>query len=96
MELNAITWPWENFWHDLGELLMWLPRRLWELLLEGLAAVINAIPVPTWANDVGSLFSGLPTGIAWGFYIFNLGTGLTIVVSAFVVRFLIRRIPLIG
>lgn len=85
-----------NFWKNLQDLLLWVPMRIWELLLESLAWVITAIPVPSWASNTAGLFSGLPTGVSWGFYLFNVPTGIGIIMSAYLIRFLIRRIPLIG
>jgi len=47
-------------------------------------------------GSLSSAFSGLGAGV-WYFVDFlNLGYGLPLVISAFVARFLIRRLPLIG
>lgn len=48
---------------------------------------------------VGSLtsaFSGLPSGIWFFLDFFNLAFGVPLLISAYVARFLIRRLPLIG
>lgn len=88
--------PWENFWSDLQNLLLWVPRRLWELMLEALAWMIQEIPVPDWFTTPAQLFSELPEGIAWGLWLFNVSLGLSIVLAAYILRFLIRRLPVIG
>jgi len=90
------TWPWENFWQDLQDLLLWIPRKLFELLLDGLAWVLKAIPVPDFVASAGGLLSSLPDGITWGFYLFNFSFGVGVVVAAYALRFLIRRLPFIG
>ena len=32
----------------LRELLLWVPQKIWGLVLDGLASIIEAIPVPAW------------------------------------------------
>lgn len=80
----------------LRDLLLWVPKKIWGLILDGLAAVINAIPVPDWLADAGGLFGALPDGVVYFVQAFELGTGLAVIVGAYVLRFLIRRIPIIG
>ncbi len=51
--------------------------------------------LPTSANVSGAM-SGL-TSATWYFLsIFNIQTGLSMIVSAYATRFIIRRIPIIG
>lgn len=80
----------------LRDLLLWVPRKIWELMLDGLASVIEAIPVPSWLADAGDAFSGLPSGVLYFVDALNLGAGMTIILGAYVLRFLIRRLPVIG
>ena len=47
-------------------------------------------------GSLSSAFSGLPAGVWFFLDFFNLGFGLPLLISAFVARFLIRRLPLIG
>ena len=65
-------------------------------MLDGLAAVIEAIPVPGFMANLGNYLGGLDSGVAWFAQTLQLGTGLTFVLGAYVLRFLIRRIPIIG
>lgn len=88
--------PWQEIWNDIIDVLLYIPRRVWELVLKALSELLNAIPVPAWIDNIPSLFSGLPTGIPWAFWLFNVAAGIGIIVAAFILRFLIRRIPVIG
>ena len=88
--------PWQEIWNDLEYFLLYLPRRLFEWLMEGLAWLVNALPIPDFVAAIPGLFAALPTGIPWAFYLFNLSAGLGIVLSAYVLRFLIRRLPIVG
>lgn len=80
----------------LVDLLLWVPQKLYELILDALATVIEAIPVPDFMANLGSLVGGLDPAIAYFAAPLQLGTGMTWVFSAMVLRFLIRRIPVIG
>lgn len=86
---------WENFYNDLIDVLLYVPLALWDLFLDGLAAIIEAIPVPDFLAT-GIDWSILPYGMDWFFYIFNLAAGLAIILAAWILRFLIRRLPFIG
>lgn len=80
----------------LAEYLLWLPRSLYELATDGLASFIEAIPAPEFMSNLGSWVSGIDPAIAYFGAPLQLGTGMTFVVLAWVLRFAIRRIPLIG
>lgn len=85
-----------GFWDTLRDLLLWIPLKIWELLLDGLATVIEAIPVPGFLDQADGLFGGLPAGVVYFTDALQLEVGIGFMVSAYVIRFLIRRIPVIG
>jgi hypothetical protein len=93
----VIIWKWlADVLEWLKELLLYLPLHVWDGLLDGLASLVEAIPVPAFMQNLGSLFAGLSPGIAYFLSPLSLGTGVSMVLSAYAIRFLIRRIPLIG
>lgn len=86
---------------DVGCLADWFLDQvaslgLWffEKILDGLAAVVESIPVPSWASNIGNLH--IPSEIGWFAEAFQLNNGVAILVSAYTLRFIIRRIPVIG
>ena len=85
-----------DFSEWLGDKLLWVPRKLTELVLDGLALLIEAIPVPTWLANAGNYLAGIDPTIAFFLQGFRFAEGLTIIFAAYILRFLIRRIPLIG
>lgn len=85
-----------SFLDWLRDMLLWAPRKVFEMLLTGLATVVNAIPVPSFIENAGSYFSALPSGVVYFTQAFQLPLGIGMMVSAYVLRFLIRRIPVIG
>lgn len=80
----------------LKDLLLWVPQKLWELLLDGLASVIEALPVPDWLASIASFGGSIPPGVGYFLHVMRVPEGLAMLLSAYVLRFLIRRIPVIG
>lgn len=74
----------------LEDMVLWLL----EMLLNAAAFALEAIPVPDWVSSVDSVT--LPSSVVFFTSLFQLPFGLTVVASAYTLRFLIRRIPLIG
>lgn len=48
------------------------------------------------SSILNSAFSSIPPGIWWFLDLFQINFGLPLVIAAFVARFLIRRLPVIG
>lgn len=80
----------------LYDVLIYVPKKIFELLLDGLLYVLNAIPVPDFMNNLGNAFTQIPSGVLYFLEIFEVGYGITIIITATLLRFLIRRIPFIG
>ncbi len=88
-------------WYDPSCALAWIRDELqavgvwmWNSVLSGAASVLEAIPVPDFMQNVGS--HTLPSSVSWAASAFQLDVGLGIIVSAYVARFILRRIPIIG
>jgi hypothetical protein len=75
---------------------LWLPRQIYKLLCEGLAGLVQAIPVPDFISAIPGYLSAVPSGVAFFLAAFQFETGMTIIISAYLLRFVIRRIPFIG
>lgn len=94
-----MDWDWLTDWLDaawawLIELLLWVPQKLYGVLLGALSAVLNAIPVPSWAEGIS--LDWIPAGMAYFVAPFHLDLALTAITGGYLIRFLIRRIPVIG
>lgn len=79
----------------LLDVLLWVPLKVWELFSDGLATVLEAIPVPDWLEGVDP-FAGIPDGVVYFADALAFEQGLAIIFSAYGIRFLIRRLPFIG
>jgi hypothetical protein len=78
------------------DLVLWLPRKLFEIVLDALSRVIEAIPVPNFINEASLNLSGISEGVAWTAGVIELEYGITVVIAASVLRFIVRRLPIIG
>jgi hypothetical protein len=76
--------------------LLWVPREVWRLLLEGLAAVINAIPVPPFLSGLADAWGAIGGPILYFVEISQFAVGFPMVLTAYLIRFLLRRVPFIG
>jgi hypothetical protein len=83
----------------LGQLFAWLfsflvdlPLYVLSLLFAGLATVINDIPAPGFFSDAAGWIGSMPPLAAYLLQTFAIGAGLTMVLSAYTLRFAIRRV----
>ena len=66
----------------------------WEKIMGALASLIEIIPVPDFLLNLPSLV--MPSGVSYFANVAEIPFGITIIVSAYTARFLLRRIPFIG
>ena len=89
--------------HAFGDwllaILLYIPQKIIEFLtdavLSGIDAIFAACSVCDFSS-LGSNLAALPVATLFILGWFKIGTGLTIITSAYLVRFLIRRLPFIG
>ena len=80
----------------LLDVLLWVPRWIWEQTLDALASLVEALPVPQWVTDWDTAVLAVSADLWWVADLFALQYGFGVMVSAYIIRFLIRRIPVIG
>ena len=88
-------------WYDLACYLSWLIEDIkliflyvLDSILSGVASLIEAIPVPSFLQNVGSV--SIPPTVLYFADPLELSYGTSVVVSAYTLRFVIRRLPVIG
>lgn len=79
--------------NTLGDKLLEFFQWVWQLVIDAVVAVLSAIPVPDWMST-GSF--QLPGEVLWFASVLELQYGLGVMSAAWTIRFLIRRIPVIG
>lgn len=75
---------------------MWLPRWIWQSILGALGAMVKAIPVPDFFAGFSMNVAGLAGSVVWFLDLVQFKFGLSVVLGALLLRWLLRRIPLIG
>ncbi|MDW5415653.1 DUF2523 family protein [Iodobacter sp. CM08] len=68
---------------------------LFFVVTEFIQVLISSGLLPS-ANGVSSGLAGIPSSVWYFLDLFNVTAGIPIVLSAYVTRFIIRRIPVIG
>lgn len=92
-------WPFQELATQIVEFVfnafLWLPRKVYEALADGLIAVINALPpipaLEAWANAAPALGD-----LSYVAYFLQLQGGIALVIISLSARFLLRRVPFIG
>ncbi len=74
----------------------WVLIEVFGVVCTALGNILSAIPVPSWMSGASSQLGALPAGVLYFAQVMDFSFGLTVVASAYGIRFLIRRIPVIG
>lgn len=80
----------------LIEFVTWALTKILLLIFNGVISILSAIPVPDFLDDLDGNVGLIDPGVLYFVQPLQLGTGITWIVSAYLLRFLIRRIPVIG
>ena len=80
----------------ITDAILWVFDKLIGSVLGAIASILESIQVPSWATSTGGFLSAVPADVMYYAEPMNLGTGLGIIFGAYGVRFLVRRIPVIG
>lgn len=80
----------------LMDLLLWIPKKVFELIMDALASVLEALPVPDFIIMAADAFSGISGNVVFFASKFAIAEGISIYLSALALRFIIRRIPFLG
>lgn len=80
----------------LFDLVLALPLHLWVLVLGGLQAAVNAIPVPSFFSSAANYVAQMPSSVAYFSSGMQIPYGLGVITTAWFLRWVLRRIPLIG
>jgi hypothetical protein len=80
----------------LKDLLLFVPRYLWQQITDSLASLIERIPVPDFVIQAKLNFSNLPTDMLYYMDVLQIPLGMSFIISALLLRFILRRIPIIG
>lgn len=78
----------------LSDFLLWLPRELFAFFLDQLGNFLGLIPIPNWLSYAASVV--VPPGLVWWLELLQIGLAVKLCGGAWMLRFLLRRVPVIG
>lgn len=96
------VWQWfltvfKAFWQAFTDFALDLPVKVLDLLLTGVAAVVNAIPVPSFVAGGGlqHAYSALPGWMQYFLSVANMGAALSVIGAGVAFR-LARKLITLG
>lgn len=96
MALQAVLWPVVSWIFREVVLKFVVFGVLFALLTLLMPLVIAQITQFVDVQNINSAIANVPTGVLFFARLFRFDVGIPLVISAFVSRFLIRRIPVVG
>lgn len=85
------------------DLIQWIPKEFFSVVMDGLgegllyagdmvcvSACVDAV------NGIGASLSRVPDIVTYAFPYIHLSTGVELIICAYIVRFVIRRLPIVG
>lgn len=76
---------------------LWLiAQYAFQQVVEALVEFLRWIPVPGFISSAGEYLQSIPPEASWILSVFAFNEGIAMVMGACVLRFIVRRIPLIG
>lgn len=79
----------------LIDIVLWIPRQLFGLLVDAVELMLTWIPEIEIA-DLQNIFNGLGGQLLYFLTVFEFDYGITAMMTALIARFILRRIPFIG
>ncbi|MES9872661.1 MAG: hypothetical protein ABW146_06105 [Candidatus Sedimenticola sp. 6PFRAG7] len=80
----------------LKELFEWLGQKIFESIMDAAAKLIENIPVPSFFNTASAKIGQLGADVGYWIGPFELDFGVGVILTAYTLRFILRRIPIIG
>lgn len=73
-----------------------LPEWVFSELIDGFIEFFNSIPVPDFFITAANTFNNIPPEVVYFAQPFHIGYGITMILGAYLLRFLVRRLPIFG
>lgn len=85
-----------DFWLAFRYLIQSLSYDFLFTAYEWSQELLYAFPVPEFVTTAGNFVQGIPPEVVYFASACQIGPGLTMILGAYVLRFVIRRIPIFG
>ena len=81
---------------DFLQFLIDLPLYLLDWIWAAFVGLLDSIPIASMVEQASSLFSAIPSSVWYFMNVFQVPLGITFVLTAYLIRFFIRRLPVVG
>lgn len=85
-----------EFFEDLINIILFLPRFIYKNVVDALVFMLNSVQPPFTSQDVTTALNGVGGDVLYFLTMFEFQYGLTVIFTAYLARFILRRIPGIG
>lgn len=86
----------EQFQEWLLELVLWIPRKVWEEFLDELAGVLESLGIPSFIIQASALLGSWGSDASYWFDLLQFNWGFSLVVSAISIRWAWSKVPFLG
>lgn len=93
--LPVLKWL-NDLWQGNWDALLQLPQLFYSWIADGLIAFFVWLPVPEFFTTAAQAFSSVPPDIIFYANALQISEGIAMCLSAYLLRFILRRIPGIG
>ena len=93
---TAIFCSVQRFADWLVQVMLYIPRQIFALIVAGFVDFFGAIPVFSFLSDIQGYLDSASSFLGYLFDITHASTGFAIMLTAYLARFILRRIPGIG
>ena len=80
----------------IADFFLYIPRQIFSLFTDGMVSIINSIMPNLNSSSITSAWAQIPSGVLYLVGWFQLGQGITALLAAYSIRFIIRRLPVVG
>lgn len=93
-ELLTAVFQWTaGFFTEVLNLLLYVPKMLFQGLVDGFIAVFNTVPVCGCITQAGSVFASISPYVWWFASMMEFGFGIGAILCVMLIRFLLRALP---
>ncbi|SDU51500.1 DUF2523 family protein [Pseudomonas yamanorum] len=85
-----------SIFQEIIQFIINIPVAIADWLYQALLDLISASFIVGLITSAGELFGGIDSSVWYFLSIFQIPFGISVVMSAYLLRFLVRRIPFIG
>ncbi|WP_082335976.1 DUF2523 family protein [Pseudomonas syringae] len=81
---------------DVAQFFIDMLLNMLDWIWSAFIGLLDTLPIASTVTQASSLFSAIPASVWYFMNVFQIPLGITFVLSGYLIRFLIRRLPIVG